>query len=157
ITKNDPSLSLLQWDLVCSHKALKPLAQSVYMAGVLVGALVLGSLSDRLGRRAVLLGSCLLMAVAGSCAALSSSFSLYCLWRFLTGAAQSGIVLNAFSWSKCEGGEGWDEGAEVVIVNGYSYAAGQLLLAGLAFTIRHWRWLQFTISAPYFICFLYSW
>ncbi|XP_042201188.1 solute carrier family 22 member 6-A-like [Callorhinchus milii] len=149
------STIISEWDLVCSHKALKPLAQSVYMAGVLVGALVLGSLSDRLGRRAVLLGSCLLMAVAGSCAALSSSFSLYCLWRFLTGAAQSGIVLNAFSWTV-----EWlptDMRSSVVIVNGYSYAAGQLLLAGLAFTIRHWRWLQFTISAPYFICFLYSW
>lgn len=37
----------LQWDLVCSYRQLRQMAQSIYMAGVLVGALVLGGLSDR--------------------------------------------------------------------------------------------------------------
>lgn len=36
-----------QWDLVCSYRQLRQMAQSIYMAGVLVGALVLGGLSDR--------------------------------------------------------------------------------------------------------------
>lgn len=35
-----------QWDLVCSSRGLKQLAQSLYMAGVLVGG-VFGGLSDR--------------------------------------------------------------------------------------------------------------
>ena len=41
-----PSLSP-QWDLVSSYRQLRQMAQSIYMAGVLVGALVLGGLSDR--------------------------------------------------------------------------------------------------------------
>lgn len=36
-----------QWDLVCSSRGLKQLAQSIYMAGVLVGGIVFGGLSDR--------------------------------------------------------------------------------------------------------------
>lgn len=36
-----------QWDLVCGYRQLRQMAQSIYMAGVLVGALVLGGLSDR--------------------------------------------------------------------------------------------------------------
>jgi len=36
-----------QWDLVCGYRQLRQMAQSVYMAGVLVGALVLGGLSDK--------------------------------------------------------------------------------------------------------------
>lgn len=36
-----------QWDLVCSYRQLRQMAQSIYMAGVLVGALVLGGLSDK--------------------------------------------------------------------------------------------------------------
>lgn len=41
------SILSLQWDLVCSYRQLRQMAQSIYMAGVLVGALVLGGLSDR--------------------------------------------------------------------------------------------------------------
>lgn len=45
-TNLTPPLSL-QWDLVCSYRQLRQMAQSIYMAGVLVGALVLGGLSDK--------------------------------------------------------------------------------------------------------------
>ncbi|XP_067831807.1 solute carrier family 22 member 6-A-like isoform X2 [Heptranchias perlo] len=143
------------WDLVCNKKSLKPMAQSVYMGGVLVGALVLGALSDRFGRRTVLLWSHMQMAISGICAAFSSSFALYCFWRFVTGVSQSGITLNIFSltveWTPT------NMRTLISTINGYSYTSGQLLLAGLAYGIRDWRWLQFTVSAPYFIFFLYSW
>lgn len=36
-----------QWDLVCDSQALKPMAQSIYLAGILVGAAVCGQASDR--------------------------------------------------------------------------------------------------------------
>lgn len=36
-----------QWDLVCDSQALKPMAQSIYLSGVLVGAAVCGRISDR--------------------------------------------------------------------------------------------------------------
>lgn len=48
----DPCPLSPQWDLVCSNRALRQLAQSLYMVGVLLGAMVFGYLADRsvLGR-----------------------------------------------------------------------------------------------------------
>ena len=39
--------SLFQWDLVCGDSVLATTATSVFMAGLLVGALVSGNVSDR--------------------------------------------------------------------------------------------------------------
>lgn len=36
-----------QWNLVCSHRAFRQLAQSLYMVGVLLGAMMFGYLADR--------------------------------------------------------------------------------------------------------------
>lgn len=36
-----------QWDLVCDMRSLIQMAQTIYMGGVLVGAVVFGGLSDR--------------------------------------------------------------------------------------------------------------
>ncbi|MBN3315917.1 S22A6 protein, partial [Atractosteus spatula] len=40
---------------------------------------------------------------------------------------------------------------------GYCYTIGQLLLAGVAYLIRDWRWLTLAVSVPFYISFLYSW
>lgn len=42
-------------------------------------------------------------------------------------------------------------------INGYCYTLGQFVLAGIAFGLPHWRWLQLVVSLPFFFFFLYSW
>uniref|UniRef100_UPI00398EF67E solute carrier family 22 member 6-A-like n=1 Tax=Pristiophorus japonicus TaxID=55135 RepID=UPI00398EF67E len=144
-----------EWDLVCNQKSLKRIAQSIYMAGLLTGALVLGRLSDKYGRRTLLLWSCFQLAVSGTCGAFSTSFPLFCFWRFLCGVALSGVIFNTYNFAV-----EWIPTkirTSVVTVMNYSYTVGQLVLAGIAYGIRDWRWLQFAVSAPFFIIFLYSW
>lgn len=41
------ALLLFQWDLVCDYQSLKPMVQSIYMVGVLLGSFCWGLLSDR--------------------------------------------------------------------------------------------------------------
>ncbi|XP_070622677.1 solute carrier family 22 member 6-A-like [Erythrolamprus reginae] len=149
------STIVTEWDLVCDSRSLQQLAQSIYMAGVLVGAIVFGGLSDKFGRKALLLWSCFQMAVSGSCTAFAPSFSAYCALRFLTGMALSGVGLNCVSlsveWTPMH------SRATVSMVTGYSYSLGQFILAGVAYAIRDWRWLQLAVSLPYFAFFLYGW
>ncbi|XP_053305479.1 solute carrier family 22 member 20-like [Spea bombifrons] len=149
------STIVTEWNLVCNFRKMRQIAQSIYMAGVLVGAVLLGSLSDRFGRKALLIGSYLLMAVSGTCVAFLPSFVNYCVFRCLCGIAFSGIVLNTISlileWTPPNGR------TVMGTLFAYSFTTGQLLLAGLAFAIRDWRWLQFTVSVPYYLFFLCSW
>uniref|UniRef100_A0A669R2P8 Solute carrier family 22 member 6 n=1 Tax=Phasianus colchicus TaxID=9054 RepID=A0A669R2P8_PHACC len=47
--------------------------------------------------------------------------------------------------------------AVTVALTGFSYTLGQILLAGIAYAVPHWRWLQLTVSLPFFVFFLFSW
>ncbi|XP_007910016.1 solute carrier family 22 member 6-A isoform X3 [Callorhinchus milii] len=149
------STIISEWDLVCDQRSLKQMSQSIYMSGVLVGAIVMGQMSDRFGRRPILLWSHLQLAITGTCGSFSSSFPLFCFWRFMCGVAVSGLILNSFSltveWIPTK------VRTSVATLNNYSYTIGQFLLVGLAYALRNWRWLQFAVSAPFFIYFLYSW
>ncbi|XP_048360416.1 solute carrier family 22 member 6-B-like [Sphaerodactylus townsendi] len=149
------STIVTEWDLVCNLQPLKNLAQSLFMAGVLLGAFIFGDLSDRFGRRLILIWSLLLVAVMGSGAALSANFAAYCVCRFLSGVGISGFLLNyiclSLEWVPTR------YRAIVIATQSYCSTAGQVLLAGLAYGIRDWRWLQLAISAPFFCFFAYSW
>ncbi|XP_014648422.1 solute carrier family 22 member 6 [Diceros bicornis minor] len=150
-----PSTIVTEWDLVCSHRALRQLGQSLYMVGVLFGAMVFGSLSDRLGRRKVLILNYLQTAVSGTCTAFAPNFSVYCVFRLLSGMSLAGIALNCMTlnveWMPIH------TRAYVGTLMGYTYSLGQFLLAGVAYAVPHWRHLQLLVSAPFFAFFIYSW
>ncbi|XP_062262737.1 solute carrier family 22 member 6 [Platichthys flesus] len=149
------STIISEWHLVCDMHSLKQMGQTIYMGGVLVGALLFGGLSDRYGRRILLLISNLLMAVSGTCAAFSSSFSLFCVFRFGCGLALSGLGLNTFSliveWIPTR------IRTAVGTTTGYCYTIGQLILVLLAYFIRDWRWLTLAVSLPFYVFFLIAW
>uniref|UniRef100_A0A8C9TQV0 Solute carrier family 22 member 6 n=1 Tax=Scleropages formosus TaxID=113540 RepID=A0A8C9TQV0_SCLFO len=149
------STIISEWDLVCDLHSYKQMGQSIYMGGVLVGALIFGGFSDRFGRKKLMLISHLMMAVGGTCATFAPSFFLFCLFRFFCGMALSGFVLNAHSlnveWIPTQAR------TMTVATTGYCYTMGQLLLSGVAYLLRDWRWLTLAVSLPFYICFLYSW
>ncbi|XP_069572809.1 solute carrier family 22 member 6 [Brachyistius frenatus] len=144
-----------EWGLVCSSRPLKQMIQTIYMGGVLTGAIVYGGLSDRFGRRSVLIWSYLQVAVLGCSSALSPTYTIYCIFRFLTGMAVSGVILNGVSL-KVE----WIPTKERTLVGtltSFFFTFGQMILAGLAYWLRDWRKLQLAVCAPQLLFFAYSW
>uniref|UniRef100_A0A674PQK5 Solute carrier family 22 member 6 n=1 Tax=Takifugu rubripes TaxID=31033 RepID=A0A674PQK5_TAKRU len=147
--------TISEWDLVCSLRPLKQMIQTIYMGGVLTGAIIFGGLSDRFGRRSVLIWSYLQLAILGCSAALSPTYSVYCIFRFLCGMAVSGIIINGVSL-KVE----WIPTKERTLVGtltSFFFTFGQLILAGLAYWLRDWRKLQVVVCVPHFLFFAYSW
>ncbi|XP_035975139.2 solute carrier family 22 member 20-like isoform X1 [Halichoerus grypus] len=144
-----------EWDLVCEHKSLKSIAQSIYMTGQLVGATAFGIFSDSCGRKTALQSGTLLMIIMGTGAAFAPSFPAYCVLRFLSGVAMTGIIIT----SLCLAME-WTPTQRRMLVNIYTMymiSLGQAVLTGLAYLIHQWRWLQGTVSVAYVIILLYSW
>ncbi|XP_054297142.1 solute carrier family 22 member 12 isoform X1 [Pongo pygmaeus] len=174
------STIVAKWNLVCDSHALKPIAQSIYLAGILVGAAACGPASDRFGRRLVLTWSYLQMAVMGTAAAFAPAFPVYCLFRFLLAFAVAGVMMNtgtlrrSLTWRHA-GGLHAGSRAEplgllavmewtaararplVMTLNSLGFSFGHGLTAAVAYGVRDWTLLQLVVSVPFFLCFLYSW
>uniref|UniRef100_A0A671SBW0 Solute carrier family 22 member 6 n=1 Tax=Sinocyclocheilus anshuiensis TaxID=1608454 RepID=A0A671SBW0_9TELE len=143
-----------EWDLVCTLRSLKQMSQTIYMGGVLTGAIIFGGLSDRFGRKVMLIWSYFQLAVLGTFTALSPSYVVYCIFRFLTGMSVSGVILNAVSlmeWIPTK--------ARTLVgtISSFFFTFGQMILAGVAYSLKDWRKIHVAICLPFFIFFFYSW
>jgi SP family xylose:H+ symportor-like MFS transporter len=68
-------------------------ANSCALVGCLLGSLVCSALSDRLGRRKLLVVAASLFAISSTCTGLASSFTTFVSWRIIGGIA-IGIASN---------------------------------------------------------------
>ncbi|XP_003341961.4 solute carrier family 22 member 20-like [Monodelphis domestica] len=143
-----------EWDLVCEWKSLKYVAQIIYMGGQQAGTVMFGILSDRLGRRTMLLWSSLMATITGTCTALMPSFAGYVIFQFLTGAGTMGLLLT----SNCLTLEWTPTGKRIFVnaCNTYAFTIGQIVVAAWAYLVQEWRWLQFSISIACGIIVLFS-
>ncbi|XP_036618602.1 solute carrier family 22 member 20-like [Trichosurus vulpecula] len=143
---------VIEWDLVCERKSLASAAQAIFVGGQQAGNVILGILSDRFGRRTVLLWSSLMAMISGMCEAFAPTFVVYVLFRFLTGVAAAGIHLTrnclTLEWTPP------DKRIHVITCNVSAFPLGVILLSGLAYLVREWRWLQFSTSVSFGISLL---
>ncbi|XP_012930414.1 solute carrier family 22 member 11 isoform X6 [Heterocephalus glaber] len=144
-----------KWNLVCDSQGLKPMGQSIYMAGILVGSFIWGLLSYRLGRKPMLSWCCLQVAVAGTGTTFAPNFLIYCGLRFLSAFGLAGIILVLSTliaeWTTTR------RRAVTMMILGCTYSTGQMAVAGLAFILRDWQDLQLATSMPLLAFSLVSW
>uniref|UniRef100_A0A8B9P0Z8 Solute carrier family 22 member 13 n=1 Tax=Apteryx owenii TaxID=8824 RepID=A0A8B9P0Z8_APTOW len=147
-----PSL-LTEFDLVCDKKDLNAISQAVYMLGLLLGAMIFGPLSDRIGRRPVILISILIQGLFGVGIAFVPHFYLYMAFRWETihNDGPKSLFFSAAEWV------GVSYRLHAVLISHCCFAIGQMLLAGLSYSIRNWRLLEIAGSAPLFALFFYFW
>ncbi|XP_073419602.1 solute carrier family 22 member 7 [Dendrobates tinctorius] len=140
------STTVTQWDLVCDRKWMNQAAATFFFLGLTIGSLICGFLSDRFGRRKILLVSFLVSAVFGAMSALSVSYVMFSICRLLWGAGLMGMTLISISLAL-----EWTDVTHRTfcgIISSLSWTAGYMILALLAYLIRDWRWLLLATTAP---------
>uniref|UniRef100_A0A4X2K2H7 Major facilitator superfamily (MFS) profile domain-containing protein n=1 Tax=Vombatus ursinus TaxID=29139 RepID=A0A4X2K2H7_VOMUR len=144
-----------EWDLVCDSQTLKSFSQSIFLAGNLVGYLIWGYLSDRFGRKGMLLPNFLMLAVSSTGTAFVQSFPVYCCFRFLFGSSVTGIMVGSGTLT-----QEWTTNQHrpmVTVIFTLCFSMGHLFLGFVAYGIQEWRKFQLVMSAPFFAFFLASW
>ncbi|XP_068239328.1 organic cation transporter protein-like [Palaemon carinicauda] len=144
-TSTFSSTVTMEWDLVCDRASMSPLFQSFYFFGIAVGEPLLGLLSDKYGRKVVLIMSAVGFVLTATSSVLVPFYSLVLTARFILGMIHSII------------GPAYIQGIEVTprkyrtvigLLSTVPFAITGMLFGTWAYLIRDWRTLQLVCTIP---------
>ncbi|XP_062981453.1 solute carrier family 22 member 7-like [Elgaria multicarinata webbii] len=135
-----------QWDLVCEQRGMNQATATFFFIGVMLGAVTFGYLSDRFGRKRMLLVSYVCTLIFGIMSSASVTYTMLVVTRTLTGMAICGLSLIVVPL----GMEWVDIQHRTVsgIMTSVFWSLGNMLLALIAYLVRDWRWLLLAVTLP---------
>ncbi|MPC09539.1 Organic cation transporter protein [Portunus trituberculatus] len=144
-----------EWDLVCERRVLYSTTQAAAQIGKFVGAFLLGYLMDLYGRRKIVLWCSLLSFLSAFGSALSPVVEVYILLKIVIMAVMAGIYLGCITLLMETSGRRERTRTSALFV--IPWALGYMLLPGIAYLVRPWKWLQVAVSLPTLLLVLYYW
>ena len=133
-----------EWSLVCDNNWLSKSTMSALMLGFLLGALLLGSLADKIGRKSNILFTLIGMIFFSLVSSISKHFFVYIMSRFLVGFFVAGNILSIIVLTSEIVGPFY-RGIYGIIVLG-SGAIGLLCLSLIASYLPSWRDLSTIVT-----------
>uniref|UniRef100_A0A4W5K8D0 Solute carrier family 22 member 6 n=1 Tax=Hucho hucho TaxID=62062 RepID=A0A4W5K8D0_9TELE len=135
-----------EWDLVCDQKGQNKATTTIFFIGVMFGAMTFGSLSDRFGRKTMLLVSYISGMLFGFASAFSTSFIMFAVLRFFTGFGITGIVIVSsvlsVEWVDIE------HRKLVGVIDSLSWTFGYCMIPAIAYCVTDWRQLTIAVTSP---------
>jgi len=141
-----------EFNMVCDEifALCRPVAESLFMMGLMVGSLLFGMLSDKIGRRNALLVAILTAFVGNLAGVFMPGCWSYGVSRLVTGAGSIGVYITSFSLTiEILGKKKRLPCAPWVTFSGFfgslcavPFALGEVLAVLLALIFTDWRYLQ---------------
>lgn len=131
----------MEWNFVCSQRWMGAAAQSCYMFGVFIGAVTLGSLADKYGRKIIFYVSAVAQLVFGVTVALVNKYYVFLILRFLYGIfGSAGAYITGFVLTMELVGA--TKRTVCGIMFQLAFAVGFMLVAVWGAVIKDRMWLQ---------------
>ncbi|XP_067118673.1 organic cation transporter protein-like [Centruroides vittatus] len=136
----------IKWNLVCESSWLSSLAGSAYFLGFFVSAVVSGQISDRCGRKPVILSGLVIHITFGILCSFSPYYWMFVASRFLLSVGVTATHLTLFVYVMEVVGPTSRE--RVIVIQCFSYSLGMLLLTGVSWFLRDWSHIQLCCTFP---------
>lgn len=134
-----PNSMSAEWGLYCGRDWQRGIGSSFLFAGLGIGSVITGVLSDRLGRRRVLFASTLLVAVFFAASAGMPTFELYLACRALLGIGLAGMSVVGLTLA-CELVGPTTRIFATIALPCYIWAVVSCLTPGIAYAFRDHSW-----------------
>lgn len=135
-----------QFNLVCGNDYLRSVSQSMYMAGKMVGALGAGMLSDKFGRKRMILIASICVLLFGIVISFSPSMIVFTILRSCVAASTTALFTCGFVYCMELVGGKWSTLVSFGLE--YSWALGYLTIPLIAWAVPRWDHLQLAASIP---------
>ena len=147
------STVVTQWNLVCSSNWKIPLIESVFFAGVGVGAPLFGILADKYGRKPTLMMSILMTVLFGVPLGLAPNYYVFLSLQFFVAMGQLGIFQTCFVMVV----ELVSKKRRVLcgIAIEYFFDLGAIILTGVAYYFRDWSSILLFATCPVGLFLMY--
>lgn len=131
----------MEWNFVCSRRWMGAAAQSSYMFGVFAGAVTLGSMADKYGRKIIFYVSAVAQLLLGVVVALVNNYYIFLAIRFLYGIfGSAGAYITGFVLTMELVGP--SKRTVCGILFQLAFAAGFMLVAMWGAVLKDRMWLQ---------------
>lgn len=129
-----------EWGITCEeNKWMLSLVGTIGSVGAFVGMPLGGYLSDRFGRKTLLLWSWILASLSGLVQSFSPNFVMFLVCEFLDSFFESSVYGAGFLLAIEFVGP--DQRVLTSTLVSIFYSSGNMVLGGLAWAVRDWRWL----------------
>ncbi|XP_048582192.1 organic cation transporter protein isoform X1 [Nematostella vectensis] len=145
-----------EWSLICGRAYLGTVLQACDFSGMVLGSLISGNLSDRLGRKKWCLYSAIILLISSTSSSFVDCPSFFAFLRFVVGMSTISLALAQYTYCLEAVGPEWRTMAGSA--QGFFWNGNSVLAVLAAYLVRYWRNLILVYSTALLpILFAWKW